>query len=440
MAEPWKETYMKKQGFTPRLESLESRWCPSAAALSGSSLWIIGDSAANVVQVIDDGAGNVKVTLDGGAEQSFSGVKTILAKLGGGDDTFDYKVATTTTEIDPTTGEEITTTTPADLTGDRILKLDLGDGNDTVNLDFSGGLSAARLMANVHGRDGNDSLTAEFGAVDSSRVLFNVHSFRGDDTVDLDFGGGVTGGWVQLNLHTHFGNDTVKTTWGDLTNTRVFSNTHLLHGDDTFEANFNGALEGTTRARFHTFGHHGNDAYTINGTNADIAASALLDLMVHDQHGDESLTLDYQGLLQGKLGWRAALGHGQDIVDANFDLTSGVGGPGAATSTGTLWLRVRGGHGNDDLAVTVLAPAATGGGTTDPQLKVNALVDGHHGNDNLTLKVEAPALAPVDPIDPNAPAPEPPEPAADVAALLDGGKGHDTCVASSNVIVRNCEG
>src|SRR5262245_54705156 len=100
---------MKSNHFLPRIEGLESRWCPAAhsgvtAVLSGTSLRSVGDKADNIVQITDDGAGNLKVTMDGGAEQSFSGVTQIKAFLGDGNDTFDYKLeGTTTTNPDGTT-------------------------------------------------------------------------------------------------------------------------------------------------------------------------------------------------------------------------------------------------------------------------------------------------------------------------------------------------
>ncbi len=437
---------MKKQNFKPRLEGLESRWCPAvptgvSAVLSGTTLKITGDDGDNAVKITDDGAGNLKVTLDGGAEQSFSGVTQVHARLEDGNDTFEYVSATTTTTTttDPATGDvtTVTTTDPAELTHALGLNLHLGDGDDTATLDFSGGVSAGPLRINLHGRDGNDSLDAKFGDVSDANVFLNLHPGKDDDSTTLEFGA-LTNARVHINAHQHFGND-------------------------LFNASFDGAIDGTSRVRANVHGHHGDDQYNITGTGVDIASGAIVDLKFHDHHGDETLTLDWQGKLEGALRFGAHLNHGKDTVNANFDVTggtpdTGTGGTGGSTggSTGgttgttapvaTLDIRVLGGHGNDTLAVNVLAPAAedtggaggTGGttGTTESGLKINALVAGGHGNDDLTLKIEGPSTT--DPNDPNAP-PVLSDAAADIVALLDGGHGHDTCVASASVTVKNCE-
>ncbi len=435
-----------KKSFVPRIEGLESRWCPAvptgvSAVLSGTTLRITGDDGDNIVKITDDGAGSLKVSIDGGAEQSFSGVTHINAKLDDGNDTFEYVSATTTTTTttDPATGEETTTTTTeaAELTHGLSLNLHVGDGDDTVKLDFSGGVSAGPIRVNWHGKDGNDSLEAKFGDVSDTNVFLNLHPGKDDDSTTLEFGA-LTNARVHINAHQHFGND-------------------------LFDATFNGAIDGTSRVRANVHGDHGDDTFNITGTGVDIAAGAIVDLKFHDHHGDEALTLDWQGKLEGTLRFGAHLNHGKDTVDANFDVTggtpdTGTGGTGGSTggSTGgttgttapvaTLDIRVLGGHGNDTIAVNVLAPAAedtggtggTGGttGTTESGLKINALVAGGHGNDELTLKIEGPAVT--DPTDPTAPA-VPGDPAADIIAVLDGGHGNDTCVASANVLVKNCE-
>ena len=95
--------------------------------------------------------------------------------------------------------------------------------------------------------------------------------------------------------------------------------------------------------------------------------------------GDDLITATYTGDLDGRLNFRADGGGGDDEVVANINLATG--------SEGEVRARVLGGRGDDTLTLNVLDP------------------------------------------DEN----------ADVDALLDGGAGFDTCVATDNVDVVNCE-
>ena len=77
--------------FVPRLEALEDRSCPSCTTnLVGSTLTILGDQAANIIEITDDGAGTIKVVCDGGAEASYTGVQNIVVRAGASGDTVDY--------------------------------------------------------------------------------------------------------------------------------------------------------------------------------------------------------------------------------------------------------------------------------------------------------------------------------------------------------------
>src|SRR5262249_35983413 len=141
----------------------------------------------------------------------------------------------------------------------------------------------------------------------------------------------------------------------------------------------------------------GNDDLTLAVTGP-IAAGAKADLQVDGGAGNDTVTVSYAGKLDGKLTLNATGGPGDDTVAATVDLAAG--------STGSLNARVIGDspqtddHEDDD--------EDDGGGAGG-------------GNDPLPLNITG-ATAQVT-----------------IVALLDGGPGTDTCVATANVTVINCE-
>src|SRR5262249_31345029 len=64
--------------FSPQLEALEDRSCPSCTAtLVGTTLTILGDSAANTIDISDNGT-TISVVCDGGMAQPFDNVTDIV--------------------------------------------------------------------------------------------------------------------------------------------------------------------------------------------------------------------------------------------------------------------------------------------------------------------------------------------------------------------------
>lgn len=208
-----------------------------------------------------------------------------------------------------------------------------------------------------------------------------VHVGRGNDSITLDFASGLIGPRLKVDLEAGDGNDVVTTNFGSVANTDVFADLHLGKGNDTWNTTLNGAITGSSRVRFQAEDDKGDESITFNATGADIASTARLSLDWNGGRGKQTTTVNFAGKVEGKLDVDVRAHRGVDVLAANLNLASG--------STG----------------------------------KVRARLDGGNDNDNVTLNVNL--ATPTDTVA--------------VHASLDGGKGFDTCVATTNVVVKNCE-
>jgi hypothetical protein len=162
--------------FVPRLEGLETRWCPSVTIQSnGAELRIDGNDAADVVSITDDGQGRVSVTA-GGRTATFTGISQIRAQTGGGNDTVDYLLTGSTT-------------------AESRVRIDLGEGADVARLQASGVRLGADAEVEVSGGRGNDTITADYAVEADGRFRFRLDGGDGDDTVtaNLALAAGSTG-------------------------------------------------------------------------------------------------------------------------------------------------------------------------------------------------------------------------------------------------------
>lgn len=209
----------------------------------------------------------------------------------------------------------------------------------------------------------------------------DIHSGKGNDSVTLTYATGVTQPHLNVDLHTEDGDDVVNATFGAITNSHLDFNAHLGKGNDAFNLGMNGAVTGKSDAHFTADGEKGDESFTVNATGADVASTAKLSFDLNGHEGTQTTTVNYAGKVNGELRLETHADKGADTVAANLSLATG--------STG----------------------------------RVKAHVHGGKDNDNLTLNVNL--STPTDTVA--------------VDALLDGGKGFDTCHATSNVVVKNCE-
>jgi len=150
--------------FVPRLEVLEDRWCPSVTLqTNGPELRIQGNAAADVIGITDNGAGRVSVTANG-QTAAFSGITQIRVESGDGNDTVDYRLTGPTA-------------------ADHLVRIDLGNGADTVSIRASGVRIGGKTEINVSGGSGNDTITADLAVQVAGQLKLQLQGGEGNDTI-----------------------------------------------------------------------------------------------------------------------------------------------------------------------------------------------------------------------------------------------------------------
>ncbi len=180
--------------------------------------------------VLDDGHGDVQVTLNG-HKTSVNGVQQILINSKTGSDTIDYSL-----------------TNP--LTTSEQLKLNLGTGNDHVELNFTKGVTASSLNIALNGGGG------------------------GDRTVEADFGA-ITN--TDLTLAAQLGSD-----W------------------DHFTTSFKGAISGHAKVGVNVLGGTGYEDVNVN-VNGNIRAQAQMSVNAKLGKQEDTAHVSYTGQLAGNL-------------------------------------------------------------------------------------------------------------------------------------------
>jgi hypothetical protein len=169
----------------------------------------------------------------------------------------------------------------------------------------------------------------------------------------------------------------------------------LGNGHDTLTASLEGSLgnetDGGATLEFEALGKNGKDTLTFAALASDIGADGRLAVELQGGNGKDILDFTFAGLVNGELSLLACGGNGKDSVSG--DLTADAG------STGSIDAEVSGKNGKDELTLTV---ADNSGDDGDPDTE-----------DTGTL--------------------------GDLQAVVDGGKGKDTCTHTDNVDTVDCE-
>jgi len=284
-----------------------------------------------------------------------------------------------------------------------VVQGDSADNVVTITEDGSGGVSATITGANgatatgsgtavtnvlVNTRGGSDSVAFTLTGPLTSRLNLGIDLGYFQDlsgaanSVTLDFSQGVSSPYLTIGVLGTRGTDTVTASFGSVSDSYAYFGTYLGGGDDSFDATVTGDIHGYGVA-IAAFGGSGKDTLGVHVTGA-VDAGAYLGVLLDGDSGDDTINFDYTGQMNGKLGVALVGGYGSDTVAGNITLDSG--------STGKVAAAVFGGDGDDTLTLNV---TDNSGNTGDTQ--------------------------------------------PSVYALLDGGPGFDTCVATSNVKVINCE-
>lgn len=318
------------RAFRPRLEWLETRWCPAVdVSTFRQTMYIRGDFEANTVTIVDDGTGNVTGTiagLSGTDSLTASGIQNIVVYGNDNDDVVSYDL----------TGV---------LTGRRALYVHLGNGNDQATFNFGAGVDSGFLYTYVTGSWGEDQVSADYGSLTNANVRLIQQLHRDNDKADVRFNGTVDSSYVGVSLNTGYEDDSVTFAAGDINNSRLGVNAWLAAGNDSIDATFSGAVLGSSPVGVATWDGYGNDTIAYHALGANVGAGANLGFSSYSSYGNDDISLDYQGLVDGRLGVSLVGGGLSDIITANITIDAG--------GAGQLWALVRGGWAPDTLTLNV---------------------------------------------------------------------------------------
>ncbi len=327
--------------FLPTLEALEARWCPSSAGISqnGTTLVIQGDGANNIITVSDNGQGGVSasITLANGSKSvSATGITAIKVNGGDGNDTISYSLSNA-------------------LGQSEKLTLNMGKGSSQINLDFTAGLQNAQLAVDFDGGDGADQLTTQFGAITGSRV--NLNEGLGDKgaTTHVNFGGTLSNSLVTVHVHSDCGNDHVFAQVGNSSNSNLQFLVNFGKGNNTFDLEETGNLQNAV-VHFDLDAGAGSNNITFNVQNVNVDTTSRLNLETEGGAGNETITLNYFGQMNGELDADEEGAPGNDTMNVTLTLAQG--------STGRVWAQEHGGKGNNNLTFNVYDNSNPGGHST----------------------------------------------------------------------------
>jgi hypothetical protein len=156
--------HSRRNGFVPRMEVLEDRWCPSVTLqTNGPELRIQGNAAADIISISDNGAGRVSVTANG-QTRAFNGITQVRVDSGDGNDSVDYQL----------TGSTVT---------DHLVRIDLGSGTDSVSLRASGVQLGGKVEFDVSGGTGADTISADLAVQVTGQLKLGLQGGEGNDTI-----------------------------------------------------------------------------------------------------------------------------------------------------------------------------------------------------------------------------------------------------------------
>ena len=346
------------QRFRPSLETLESRWCPSAAGIvqTGATLTIQGDGANDAIVVRDNGQGGVtaSITLASGT-QTFTGtgISAIDINAGGGNDTIDYALTGALRETES-------------------LMLCLGKGNNQVGVNDAAGLLNAVLAISVDGA-GHNKITTQFGAVTGSRLNLSECFGAGGATSHVNFAGLLSSSLVTVQVSSGLGNAHVFAQVGNVSSSNLQFVTHLGKGANSFALTAAGNLQNAV-VHFNIDAGCGSNTITFGTVGVNVDTTSRLNLDTCTGTGNDTVNMTYAGVMDGELDLNLQGGKSNDTMDAVLTLEQG--------STGRVWGREQGGNGTNMMTFDIYDDSNPGGKSTLALL--NAILNGGTGTDDLS--------------------------------------------------------
>jgi hypothetical protein len=342
--------------YAPQLEFLEGRLCPSAIRIVGHTMFVKGDAHTTAITVTDDGAGNVAATVTDSSHSisgTGAGINQVLVDSGPAGDTVSFSL----------TGA---------LGSDLTLLVHLGYGNDTANLDFSAGMANGTLNVGVGAGPGTDQVNTTFGTITNETVHFGEALGAGTNSTSLHFGGAITTSTVAAAILGGKGADAITANLGSVTDSAVSLYAALGRGADSFTGTLGGNISGKSRVGLHVVGSYGPDCITVHaGGGINISQNSVVYLNLRGGAGTDTISVDYEGVLSGKLNVETWGGSGPDTISQNLTVDAG--------STGKLIAHEGGILGANNLTLNVFDNSGTPSNLAD----LDAIVFANH-RDTIT--------------------------------------------------------
>jgi hypothetical protein len=273
-------------------------------------------------------------------------------------------------------------TVRGDNQANQIAITDDGHGNISATIDGHTASGTGIKHVVVEGRKGDDTISYTLTGVLVRKEKLEFRLGQGTDQLTLDFTQGATAAHLNIDVDGS-GADTISSTFGDLNNTDLDYNASLGRGAGTMTTALDGNILGTSHVHFNVHSGPGNDSVQFKAVGApdpnnptgpplgvQVDARSTLAFNVDGGPGQDGIVLDYAGDLGGKLRIGLNGGRGADTITTNVTADT--------TSSGSVFARVHGGAGNDNLTLNV---NDNSGGTLG---SVNALLDGGAGTDTAT--------------------------------------------------------
>lgn len=273
--------------------------------------------------------------------------------------------------------------------------IDLGAGNDRLALDLNSAAESLDLILSILAGSGNDNVNANVSAPTGPYLIvasIGIDLGAGNDRLALDIDSAAESLDLTLFIVAGSGNDNVTANLSDLisqsgSRSLVASiGIDLGAGNDRLALDLNSAAESLNLTLSILAGTGNDDVTALIGvtTPDDIVASIGIDLDAGNDTG-------------------------------NFQMARAGQSPSVPAPEVDVVLNILAGSGNDQFGAAIAL------GQVHGSLVANLF--GESGNDSLALFIDAI-------LDSGQGNPQ---------ALLDGGRGFDSCTASKNVTVRNCE-
>jgi hypothetical protein len=297
-----------RKAFVPRLEALESRWCPSASInIAAGVLTVTGDGNTDNIAVTDNGHGGIHATVYAAndttvlASGSGSGLSEIKINGAGGNDTIDYTLSNA-------------------LSKNEKLVLNLGGGSVNADLNYNAGISSNLSVLIDGAGSGNDTVETDFGALSSSaRVSLDEYLGAGTSTGTVNYNDAIAAGaWTGVTIHGESGTNHAAINFDGAVSGKVHVVEHLGTGTTTAGLTFSGGIDTGASVFVQVDGGTSANQANVSFGNATGA----------------HLRID-EGLGSGTTGSQITFGNlSGDVVHVNLD--AGHGSHQVSTSYGTI--------------------------------------------------------------------------------------------------------